>query len=411
MLGKNKSQGAASVTPTIFQGKQGSYPSDQTGKTNTIPNQAEGTGSTTGTSLTPEELKQKLPINTPDFTLDYSPRMEKYVVTLKTDNGQAAYTQWLLQNQSFAPLLPVEQVIIAHQTVAEFHAALDYAEKNKLTPEQEFKKNTDTLLSIVNTLFSPISVPEGTTVMPTVVPSVVPTEIPIPTTLVPIILVPTPFLSPTITSTVPSNLLPNPLTPISSQALNFKQSIAPCFINRSVYDAAASQTGVSWEILAAIHYNEGTCGTNKSLVSGRTIGTNEPDIVRGGGCSSKISGPGIPVPLPAGGCGFYSLLDSAIYAGNHIKGKIGKIPANFQELAKAFSRYNGGGNSNCGSTPYPYCPELFEGEDDAYVVNMLDNKHETMYLVYCADLTKCNPPRIYSRPGAATIIRLITNQI
>ena len=181
MLGKNKSQGAASVTPTIFQGKQGSYPSDQTGKTNTIPNQAEGTGSTTGTSLTPEELKQKLPINTPDFTLDYSPRMEKYVVTLKTDNGQAAYTQWLLQNQSFAPLLPVEQVIIAHQTVAEFHAALDYAEKNKLTPEQEFKKNTDTLLSIVNTLFSPISVPEGSSVIPTVVPSVAQTPPAVPT--------------------------------------------------------------------------------------------------------------------------------------------------------------------------------------------------------------------------------------
>ena len=198
---------------------------------------------------------------------------------------------------------------------------------------------------------------------------------------------------------------------LSTKALRFKESVRSCLTNESVYKSASAQSGIPWEILVAIHYNEGSCGQNKSLVSGRLIGTNEPDIVRGGGCSSGRSGPGIPIPLATGGCGFNTLLDSAIYAGNHLKGKIGKIPSNFQELAKAFSRYSGGGNSNCGSTPYTYCPELFEGEDDAYVINMFDQKHETMYLVYCADLTKCNPARIHLRPGVATIIRLVTNQL
>ena len=399
----------------MFQGKSGGYSPNQTGKTNVVPTQSttqtDRTGATTVIPLTPEELQKKLPITAPDFTIGYSDRMQKYVVTLGNDEAVNSYDGWLSQNPSYGTEL--QNALVTKQTIDEFHAALDYAKKNQLTPEKkaeqdakEFTKNLNLLINLPF-MFTQSLQTSGET------PSPVPTSVPIP---LPSersieISIPTKLLSPTMTSTVPSNLLPNPLAPIASQALNFKQSITSCLINRSIYDAASSQTGVPWEMLAAIHYIEGACGTNKSLVSGRTIGTNEPDIVRGGGCSSKISRPGIPVPLPAGGCGFYSLLDSAIYAGNHIKGKIGKIPENFQELAKAFSRYNGGGNSNCGSTPYPYCPELFEGEDDTYVVNMLDKKHETMYLVYCADLTKCNPPKIYSRPGAATVIRLITNQL
>jgi len=399
MMNKNKQAGVASITPTLYQGQQGAY---------TPPGRTKN-GTTSG-DVRPEELKTKLPIISPEFTLDYSDRMQKYVVNMKADEGtgdttvsQEAYGKWKEQNPSFVPLLPPENVIMAQQSVEELNKALDYAEKNKLSPEQEFKKNNDTLLSIVNTLFAPLVIPSVTVTIPSPTPKVSVSPSPDPIPPVPV--------APTSAPPISGKLLPNPLPAISSKAISFKQSIAPCVANRSVYEEASSKTGVSWEILAAIHYNEGSCGSNNSLVSGRKIGENEPDIVRGGGCSSGSSGPGIPFPLPGGGCGFKTLLDTAIFAGNHFKGKIGKAPSNFEELAKAFSRYNGGGNSNCGKTPYTSCPRLFEGEDDPYVVSMFDTKHESMYLVYCADLTKCNPPRTYGRPGAATIIRLVTNQL
>jgi len=183
MLNKKGQSGTSSITPTMVQGKQGSY-APQTGKSSPSSGTSSQGSSSLSQSLTnqmtAEELQKDLPIVASDFTLDYSPRMQKYVVTLKTDNGQAAYDQWVGQNQSLAPLLPAEQVVVAHQTVAELNDALDYAEKNKQTPEQEFKKNTDTLLNIVNTLFSPIALPTGTVEIPTSIPnpSSVPTEKP-----------------------------------------------------------------------------------------------------------------------------------------------------------------------------------------------------------------------------------------
>ncbi|HRN70307.1 MAG TPA: hypothetical protein PLS49_03910, partial [Candidatus Woesebacteria bacterium] len=88
----------------------------------------------------------------------------------------------------------------------------------------------------------------------------------------------------------------------------------------------------------------------------------------------------------------------------HLKGKISKIPETHQDLAKALSRYNGGGNSNCrGGTYYTHCPPAFEGQDDTYVFNKNpDGMHETMYLRFCADRVKCNPPRVYAPPGVIT---------
>ena len=184
LLGKNKSQGSLSITPTIFQGKQGSYPSNQTGKTNTSQNQTTnqtgGTSSTAGTQLTPEELKQKLPINTFDFTLNYSPRMEKYVVTLKTENGQGAYTQWLEKNPSYGDEL--QNAIITKQTINELHAALDYAKKNQLTPEKKAEQNskefTKNLNLLINLPFSFTQSLQSFGETPSPIPSSIPTPIP-----------------------------------------------------------------------------------------------------------------------------------------------------------------------------------------------------------------------------------------
>ncbi len=208
---------------------------------------------------------------------------------------------------------------------------------------------------------------------------------------------------PSRTVSLPSNagsLLPTRTYTVAQSAL-----VQPCLNNTSVYQQAETITGVPWYILAGIHYREGSCGSNKSLVSGRVLGTNEPDIL--GNCSSQYAGSGIPVPLPGGGCGFYTLLDTAIYAANHLKGKIGKNPATFPELTMALSRYNGGGNSNCGKTPYTNCPKAFYGEDDTYVMNKFDQSHTPMYIVYCADYTLCNPPVQDTRPGTATAANIL----
>lgn len=183
-------------------------------------------------------------------------------------------------------------------------------------------------------------------------------------------------------------------------------SVRNCMANIQAYRIAEQRTGVSWKIIAGIHYMEGNCGSNKSCVSGRQLGVNEPDLY--GNCSSG-GGEGRPVPV-AGGCGFRNLVDSCIYGGNHLKGKIqGRIPRTLQELAYALGRYNGLGNRNCGKTPYAHCPPSFDNDDHIYPMSKFDRKHETMYLVYCADYTTCNPPRIFQRIGALSVARILTN--
>lgn len=200
---------------------------------------------------------------------------------------------------------------------------------------------------------------------------------------------------------------PKPLNPISNNVTNYVRStVAYCLNKKTIYEQASGYTGMPWQILASIHYLEAGCGEG-SLVSGRAIGTCEPDLA--GECSSGRSGPGIPIPLPGGCCGMASLMDSAIYAGRHLQGKIGRIPANFQDLVISFGRYNGLGNQNCGVTPYKYCPRIFESEDHIYPLNWFDiPRHDVMYLVYCADHVKCNPPVIFQRPGTMTILRILT---
>jgi len=200
--------------------------------------------------------------------------------------------------------------------------------------------------------------------------------------------VPSSFLNPTVHN-YPVN---DPLPLLNNAGLVYPQNILTavqrCLENKEVYVQAAAQTGVAWQVLAGIHSKEGSCYASNSLVSGRKIGAAEPDVKI---CTSLVGGLGKP-KVVSGGCGFDNLLDTAIYAGEHLKGKIQKIPQTHQDLAAALSRYNGGGNSNCRSdSPYRvHCPRLFEGEDDTYVFNKNpDGKHETMYLIYCRDRVKC----------------------
>jgi hypothetical protein len=154
---------------------------------------------------------------------------------------------------------------------------------------------------------------------------------------------------------------------------SIKTMLTPELMN--TYAAVEKETGVPCEILAGIHFVEADNNPDGSLVSGRKIGDPEPD---------------------AGGKVFRSLLETAIYAGDHLKGKVGGNLKDVNTVITALSRYNGGGNSNC-QVGYPYpipyggCPRLFEGEDDPYPVSFLDPKHDKMYLLYCADYTACAP--------------------
>lgn len=160
----------------------------------------------------------------------------------------------------------------------------------------------------------------------------------------------------------------------------------------NTYAAAEKETGVPCEVLAGIHFVEAANNPDGSLVSGRKLGTPEPD---------------------AGGKVFRSLLETAKYAGDHLSGKVGGSIKDVESLITALSRYNGGGNSNC-QVGYPYpisyagCPRLFEGEDDPYPTNFLDNKHNTMYLLYCADRTAC-VPQVFERPGSFTVALNVYN--
>ena len=155
-----------------------------------------------------------------------------------------------------------------------------------------------------------------------------------------------------------------------------------------VYAQAEAATGVPCEVLAGIHFIEANNDPNRSLVSGRQIGTPEPD---------------------AGGTVFGSLLETAIYAGQHLLGKVGGTIGSWETLVTALSRYNGGGNSNCRwPVGYAGCPPLYEGEDDIYPMNWIDARHSTMYLIYCADHTVCEP-QVYMRPGVMTVATELYN--
>lgn len=171
-----------------------------------------------------------------------------------------------------------------------------------------------------------------------------------------------------------------------------KDNLTPELMN--TYAAAEQETGVPCEILAGIHFVEASNHPEGSLVSGRKLGTPEPD---------------------AGGKVFRSLLETAVYAGGHLKGKVGGTISDAQTAITALSRYNGGGNSNC-QLGYPYpipyggCPRQFEGEDDPYPTSFIDSKHDNMYLLYCADHTAC-VPQIFQRPGSFTVAINVYNSI
>lgn len=165
----------------------------------------------------------------------------------------------------------------------------------------------------------------------------------------------------------PGNTTPEAHDYFSSQ---IKPLLTPQLI--AIYAQAEQVTGVPCEILAGVHFEEGDNSPSASLQNG-----------------GPLSG---------------SLLASAIQAGNEIKAKVGGRISTWDQAITALSRYNGGGNSNCGrGVPYTGpCPPP-EGVDDLYPMAWIDPRHLVMYLIYCSDFTQCSPYPKVERPGVLTV--------
>lgn len=147
MLNNNKSQQGSLIKPTLYQGKNGSSLSLNGDK-------SLNGKSTDVTQISEEQFRSVLPVFAPDFSLAYSPKLQKYVLTAQTNEGLNSYEQWTAQNPSYLPFLNTQQVIQTKQTVKELDSALDVADKTKLTPEQKAVKDTTMMTSILDTLIN-----------------------------------------------------------------------------------------------------------------------------------------------------------------------------------------------------------------------------------------------------------------
>ena len=204
-----------------------------------------------------------------------------------------------------------------------------------------------------------------------------------------------------------------------TNALSHPDSIA-------IYKEAANQSGLPWEVIAALHNVEtgGSFNPKGSLVSGRIIGDVEEDIEMICLDQSSIKAR-YSVPIKAG-CGFDSLLNSALYAAEHFKEKMSYArnitrsgASEFELISAAFALYNGPGNTQCiGNTPkletgglYTGCGPKFLFEDHLYPFACFDERHAEMYVIYCEDGRKCTSPTLYQNIGAMTFIKALQQKI
>ncbi len=194
----------------------------------------------------------------------------------------------------------------------------------------------------------------------------------------------------------------------------------------NVYKKASAESGLPWEVLAALHNMEtgGKMSESGSLVSGRIIGVPEPDI--GNICFTRHAAKAkYTVELGPRECGFDSLENSAYYAAEHFKekmeyakAKMGQGASEFQILAATFSLYNGPGNTQCvgnhtkpQANGYGGCPAKFLFEDHLYPFACFDQRHEQMYVIYCGDGSQCTRQTPYSNIGAMTLVKALQQRL
>ncbi len=206
---------------------------------------------------------------------------------------------------------------------------------------------------------------------------------------------------------------------VVSNALSYPDIVA-------IYKEVADQSDLPWEVIAALHNVEtgGSFNPRGSLVSGRVIGEIEPDV--GNICTTQSAGKAkFTIPIGSG-CGFSSLLNSALYAAEHFKEKMSYAKniarsgaGEFELISAAFALYNGPGNTQCiGNTPKPETGGLYTGcgpkflfDDHLYPFACFDERHATMYVIYCEDGRKCTSPTPYQNIGAMTFIKALQQKI
>lgn len=197
------------------------------------------------------------------------------------------------------------------------------------------------------------------------------------------------ILLPPGTNTIPGTIPAGHCESLLTRALqNLKTNEAQVL---PVYQKAASQTGVPWEYLAAIHYIEtgASFNPNGSLISGRPIGAPEPD---------------------QGGQVFGSLLESAIAAANKFRGKIRMVdfvrrnngiisqsPSDeLETLMGQFASYNAPTQGECemSKTTFVYTGRTWPGIPDRGQCNGRTGSHTKgekfvgdrhVYSAYCLD--------------------------
>ncbi|MDP4011353.1 MAG: hypothetical protein Q8P72_03960 [Candidatus Roizmanbacteria bacterium] len=216
--------------------------------------------------------------------------------------------------------------------------------------------------------------------------------------------------TPTPTGSAPDSWTPDitDLGIFSQVTLNGAKS---CLKNQAVYRRVEQETGLSWQIVAGVHFVEGSCGSTSSCYSGRIFGEFELDM--GNSCTPHAR-------KVAGGCVFDNLLDSCIDGARHYIDNFGKIPRTAPEVAAASRIYNGTGNDNCqpGRTPYKWCPAEFPGADHTHSMTWFDgdlickqnpNAKYCLYKIYCSDGEggECAYGTRQLRLGSVTVAKIL----
>jgi hypothetical protein len=169
-----------------------------------------------------------------------------------------------------------------------------------------------------------------------------------------------------------------------------------------VYRQASTESGIPWEIFAAIHYVEtgGSFSPNHTLTSGTRLGELEEDGVHT----------------------YYTLIESARAAAGIFRDKYGGNGGaynDFRKLVSAFAGYNGTGNRQCigvfpkPQTNYSGCPALYTDEDHLYPLACFDERHKDMWKIYCGYRQECanydqnNPNHHKYSPGMVGALTII----
>src|SRR3989338_2863959 len=169
-----KNSSPTSPFPTSVSTNQYSGGSSRSGSTSSSANQninnSQPNGGTSSIDerayLQMNELKKKLPIETNDFILEYSPNLDKLVVTRKTPSADQAFSSFA-KGKSYPLLVDnPKTTIISDKTMEEVQTP--YATKS---PEQQL----GTIVTLFNLLLQPpvlnTPFPPSPTLIPTVIQS------------------------------------------------------------------------------------------------------------------------------------------------------------------------------------------------------------------------------------------------